>query len=175
MGSDGNLFSDFVREPRRAQEGRHAFRGRLACHLAGIWAVPTLYQRYTWAASSSDFVTKSEDEAAQVRRRWGEGGELVGWIQGAIWARREGNSGVFSRCSLFIIKIQKGLSCSATEGYSVRESVARGWGAKGGFLYWKLFIKFVGVITRIQKPSYLCLHRPMHQDGGSNPCARRNS
>ena len=55
------------------------------------------------------------------------------------------------------------------------ENAAMGWGAKGGFLYWKLFIKFVGVITRIQKPSYLCLHRPMHQDGGSNPCARRNS
>ena len=31
-------------------------------------ALPSPYQRPTWAASSSDFVTKSEDEAAQVGR-----------------------------------------------------------------------------------------------------------
>ena len=30
------------------------------------WAVPAPYQPPTWAASSSDFATKSEDEAAQV-------------------------------------------------------------------------------------------------------------
>ena len=32
----------------------------------GVIAVPGSYDRRTWAASSSDFVTKSEDEAAQV-------------------------------------------------------------------------------------------------------------
>ena len=41
----------------------------------GVIAVPGPYLRRTWAASSSDFVTKSEDEAAQVRRRYDDGVE----------------------------------------------------------------------------------------------------
>jgi len=66
MGSDGNLFSDFVREPRRAREGWHAFGGLLARHFAGIWVVSSPYQPPTSSSACSDFITKSEHEAAQV-------------------------------------------------------------------------------------------------------------
>ena len=40
--------------------------------LPCIITIPSPYLRPTGAASSSDFVTKSEDEAAQVGRRYGE-------------------------------------------------------------------------------------------------------
>ena len=42
-------------------------------------ALPTPYQLNTIAAISSDFVLKSEDAVAMVRRWYGDGTEEVGW------------------------------------------------------------------------------------------------
>ena len=51
-------------------------------------AVPSPYLRRTCVASSSGFVGKSEDEATQVRRRYGEGVEEVPPTQGERGCRK---------------------------------------------------------------------------------------
>jgi|GEM_PF-4370341 len=46
-----------------------------SCYSCRTWAVPTQYHRPTRAASSSDFVLKSEQSVAMVGRWYGAGGE----------------------------------------------------------------------------------------------------
>ena len=56
---------------------RRLFANYSASYLAPTIPTPSPYHRRTWAASCSDFATKSEDALEEVRRRYDDGTKLT--------------------------------------------------------------------------------------------------
>ena len=78
MGTPRQLANGTSRQPPARRSGTSAGKEEgVPTPSIHVFAIPSPYLRRTCAASSSDFVAKSEHEAAQVRRRYGEGTEEV--------------------------------------------------------------------------------------------------